>query len=97
MNSSRRNIKKVLLGHTISRLLKTSDKEKTLEAARRGKKTQYMQKNKICVTADFLLEIKQLRQQKSNTFTIKTKPNPVNLECYTKNIFQNEDKDFLDK
>lgn len=56
-----------------------------------------MQKNKISITADFLLEIKQLRQQKSNTFTIKTKPNPVNLEFYTKNIFQNEDKDFLDK
>jgi len=38
MNSSRRNIKKMLLGHIISRLLKTSDKKKTLEAARRGKK-----------------------------------------------------------
>lgn len=38
MNSSRRNIKEILLGHIISRLLKTSDKEKTLEAARRGKK-----------------------------------------------------------
>lgn len=48
------------------------------------------------MTADFLLEIKQL-DNSSNTFKIKTKPNPVNLEFYTKNIFENEDKDFLDK
>ena len=41
------------------------------------------------MTADFLLEIKQL-DNSSNTFKIKTKPNP-------ENIFQNEDKDFLDK
>ena len=97
MNSSRRNIQEILLGHIISRLLKTSDKEKTLEAARRGQKDTVYAEEQISITADFLLEIKQLRQQKSNTFTIKTKPNPVSLEFYTKNIFQNEDKDFLDK
>lgn len=63
MNSSRRNMKEMILGHIISRLLKTSDKEKTLEVARGKKiKTQYVQ-NKISMTADFLLEIKQLRQQ----------------------------------
>lgn len=38
MNSSRRNIKEMTLGHIISRLLKTSDKAKTLEAARGEKK-----------------------------------------------------------
>ena len=81
------------LGHIISRLLKTSDKAKTLEAARGEKKDV---QNKISMTADFLLEIKQL-DNSSNTFKIKTKPNPVNLEFYTKNIFENEDKDFLDK
>lgn len=66
-------MKELTLGHIISRLLKTSDKEKTLKAARRKKKTEYIQNNKISMAADFLSEIKQLRQQWSNTFTNKTK------------------------
>lgn len=93
MNSSRRNIKEILLGHITSRLLKTSDKRKLQKQQGGEKDTVYAEEQNKHQSRLPVRNI-TLRQQKSNTFTIKTKPNPVSLEFYTKNIFQNEDKTF---
>ena len=51
-----RNMKKTIARHILIKLLKTSDKEKTLKAGRGKKKRRYIQRNRDEADIRFLLQ-----------------------------------------